>query len=247
MAREQQLTDAFVDLADTLVSDYDVTDLLHSLAEHCVDILGAAAAGILLSDQRGSLQQMASSSERARLLELFQLQTNEGPCLEAFSTGSLVAVPDLAAAADRWPRFAAGAAEAGYAGVHALPLRLRTDTIGALNLFTTTSGPLPATDLRVAQALADVATIGILQERAIARSEVLVEQLQGALNSRITIEQAKGVLATHANIGMDEAFARLRSHSRATNTRLTQIATNLINGTLAAADIPARQAAPHTR
>ncbi len=232
MAREEQLSRAFVDLADTLVSDYDVTDLLHSLAEHSVGLLDAASAGILLTDQRGKLQLLASSSEQTRLLELFQLQAAEGPCLDAFSTGQMVAIPDLADTADRWPKFTPAALTAGYAAVHALPLRLRTETIGALNLFTATPGALPEDELRVAQALADVATIGILQERSITRSEVLIEQLQGALNSRIIIEQAKGVLAAWGRIDPDEAFNRLRHYSRSTNTRLAKVAHDIVDGNL---------------
>jgi transcriptional regulator with GAF, ATPase, and Fis domain len=247
MAREQQLTNAFVGLADTLVSDYDVTDLLHSLADHCTDLLHAVAAGILLTDQRGNLQLMASSSEQARLLELFVLQAEEGPCLDAFNTGSLVAVPDLSAATERWPRFAAAAAAVGYASVNALPLRLRDQTIGALSLFIGTTQALPEADLRVAQALADVATIGILHERAMTRSEVLIEQLQGALNSRIVIEQAKGVLAAHAGLDMNEAFDRLRSYARSTNTRLAEVARALIDGSLTADQFPARQSATRSR
>lgn len=242
MAREEQLTDAFVHLADTLVSDYDVTELLHSLAETCVTVLEVAAAGILLTDQRGSLQLMASSSEQSRLLELFQLQTDDGPCLEAFSTGRVVAVSDLSAAAGRWPAFVPAAAAAGFRGVHAVPMRLRSDTIGALNLFAgAKTGELSDSDIRLAQAMADVATIGILQERAISRSEVLIEQLQGALNSRIVIEQAKGILAEHAGIGMDEAFTRLRSQSRSTNTRLADLARRLIVGELDPGSITAQR------
>lgn len=233
MAREEQLTDAFVQLADTLVSEFDVTELLHGLVEHCVDLLDVAAAGILLSDQRGALQLVASSNEQSRLLELFQLQADDGPCLEAFSTGAVVAVPDLPAAAGRWPAFVPAAAAAGFGGVHALPMRLRLETIGAMNLFTTAGGQaLGDKDLRVAQALADVATIGILQERAITRSEVLVEQLQGALNSRVIIEQAKGIIAQHSRIEVDQAFGLLREHSRNTNTRLADVARNLISGDL---------------
>ncbi len=242
MAREQELTGAFVDLADTLVSDYDVADLLHSLAEHCVSLLDAASAGILLTDQRGTLQLLASSSEQTRLLELFQLQSAEGPCLDAFDSGRMVVVPDLAAEAARWPKFAPAALQAGYVGVHALPLRLRSETIGALNLFTTNPVAFPDDDLRVAQALADVATIGILQERAIARSEILIEQLQGALNSRIIIEQAKGVLAASAGIDTDEAFRRLRDYSRSTpNARLAQVARAIVEGTLRVDALLARQ------
>ncbi len=233
MAREEDLSDAFVDLADTLVSDFDVSDLLHSLAEHCVALLEVAAVGILLNDQRGNLQLLASSSEQTRLLELFQLQADEGPCLEAFRTGQIVAVSDVEDEIARWPAFAPAAVVAGYRGVHALPLRLRSDTIGALNLFTESPGALPEKDLNIGRALGHVATIGILQERVIARSGVLIEQLQGAVGSRVIIEQAKGVIAAAAKIGPDEAFQRLRQYARVTpSSRLVDISRDIINGAL---------------
>lgn len=241
MTREQELTETFVELADSLVGDYDVADMLHGLVEHCVSLLDVAAAGLLLSDQRGGLQVMASSTERTRLLELFQLQTDEGPCLDCFRTGQPVAVADVSAAADRWPRFAPTVLKEGYAAVQAVPLRLRNEIIGALNLFQTATGELDPADIQVAQALADVATIGILQERAISRSEVLTEQLQGALNSRIIIEQAKGRLAESADLDMDEAFQRMRSHSRATNTRMSQLAHDLVDGTVDTATVMSAQ------
>ncbi|MGQ0837253.1 GAF domain-containing protein [Actinokineospora sp.] len=231
-ARETRLLHAFVDLADTLVDDYDVVDVLHQLVENCVDLLDAAAAGLLLSDQRGGLLPVASTSEQTRRLELFQLEADEGPCLDCFRTGEPVVVADLAAATDRWPRFAAHAAAEGFRSVHAVPLRLRGSTIGALNLFGTQAGPMDDQDLRVARALADTATIGILQERAIRRGEVLTEQLQTALNNRITIEQAKGVLAHAGDIDMNQAFQRLRSYGRATSTRLSEIAHRLVTGEL---------------
>jgi transcriptional regulator with GAF, ATPase, and Fis domain len=250
VARERELTQAFVELADTLVTGYDVADLLYGLVEHCVSLLDAAAAGIMLADQRGGLQVMAASTERTRLLELFQLQNDEGPCLDCFRTGQLVAVPDLTVVADRWPRFAAAARQEGYAAVHALPLRLREQIIGALNLFSGQPGDLPIDDLPVAQALADVATIGILHERAIHHHETLIEQLQGALNSRIIIEQAKGVLAEHGGLDMDQAFHRLRGYSRNTNTGLARAARDLIDGHLDPAAIlvpaPKRQTQPST-
>jgi transcriptional regulator with GAF, ATPase, and Fis domain len=234
VGRENALTRAFVALADTLVRDFDVADLLHSLVEHCVTLLDADAAGLLLSDQRGGLQVLASSSEQAHLLELFQLQADEGPCLECFRTGEAVSVPDLAEMTDRWPQFTSAASTAGYAAVHALPLRLRSDVIGALNLFGGETGDLPEGDLEVAQALADVATIGILQERAIHHGEVVVEQLQGALNSRIVIEQAKGLLAEAGGLDMDEAFAAMRQMARRTNSLLAQVARDLVEGRLEA-------------
>ncbi len=230
--RETALAEAFVGLADTLVAGFDVIDLLHRLTEVCVKLLRVDAAGLLLSDQRSGLQMMASSSESSRLLELFQLQNDEGPCLDCYRTGLPVAAIDMAAATRRWPRFAAQAQTEGFGAVHAIPLRLRAETIGALNLFRERPGELPAGDLQVAQALADVATIGILQERAVHRGEMLAEQLQAALNSRVIIEQAKGVLAERGQLGMDQAFTRLRRHARTHNRRLSDVARAVVEGTV---------------
>jgi ANTAR domain/GAF domain len=247
VARERELTQAFVELADTLVTGYDVADLLYGLVEHCVSLLDAAAAAIMLADQRGGLQVMAASTERTRLLELFQLQNDEGPYLDCFRTGHPVAVPDLAVVADRWPGFAAAAGQEGYAAVHALPFRLRDQIIGALNLFRSQPGDLLIDDLQVAQALADVATIGILHERAIHRHETLVGQLQGALNSRIIIEQAKGVLAERGGLNMDQAFHRLRGYSRNTNTGLARAARELVDSHLDTAAILVRASKRRTQ
>ncbi len=244
VGRENALTRAFVNLADTLVRDFDVADLLHSLVEHCVTLLDADAAGLLLSDQRGGLQVLASSSEQAHLLELFQLQADEGPCLECFRTGKPVSVPNLVETSDRWPQFARAAGSAGYASVHALPLRLRSEVIGALNLFGHQAQKLPEDDLDVAQALADVATIGILQERAIHNREVVVEQLQGALNSRIVIEQAKGLLAEAGGIDMDAAFVALRQMARRTNSLLAQVSRDLVEGRIDARTVLGDRATP---
>jgi transcriptional regulator with GAF, ATPase, and Fis domain len=230
--RERTLTQAFVGLADTLVSDFDVADMLHSLVRHSVELLDADAAGLLLSDQRGGMQVLASSSERTRMLELLQIQANEGPCLECGQSGEPVAVPDLRGAFERWPQFAPAAVAEGYAAVFAVPLRLRDEVIGAMNLFRTTIGDLPEDDQLVARGLADVATIGILQERALHDRGVLVEQLQGALNSRVVIEQAKGVIAERAGIEMDDAFTRIRNHARRTSTRLAEVAAQVVEGTI---------------
>jgi transcriptional regulator with GAF, ATPase, and Fis domain len=239
--RESRLVAAFVEMADTLVDDYDVAEVLHQLTLHCVHLLDAAAAGLLLSDQRGSLQVLASSTERTRLLELFQLQTDEGPCLDCVRTGQPVLVSDLDDERDRWPAFVPEAIREGFHSVHAVPLRLRREVIGALNLFGTAPGALSEQDLAVVRALADTATIGILQERAIHRGEVLTEQLQTALNSRITIEQAKGVLAHAGNLEMDQAFEALRSYGRARSTRLSEIAASLVTGRLGAGVVLASQ------
>jgi GAF domain-containing protein len=226
---EIQLADVFVEMADTLVDDFDVIDFLHGLAERCVQVLGVSAAGLLLTDGRDALQMVAASSERTRLLELFQLQTDEGPCVDCFRTGQPVSVADLPSAG-RWPRFTAAAAEVGFAAVHALPMRLRTEVIGALNLFDTDPGALDEGKLRVGQALADVATIGLLQHRAIRRRDVVTEQLQTALNSRVLIEQAKGVLAERLHLDVAEAFTTLRDHARSRNRRLSELAQAIVDG-----------------
>jgi transcriptional regulator with GAF, ATPase, and Fis domain len=232
MARDQDLATAFVDLADTLVSDYDVADLLYRLVEHSVRLLDAAEAGLLLSDQRDGLHVMASTDEKTKLLELFQLQADEGPCLDCYRSGLPVAVDDLATAVDRWPTFAPVALAEGYAAVHAFPLRLRDTTIGALNLFSKHPGALPDDDQHVAQALADIATIGLLQERAIHHNDALVAQLEGALASRVIIEQAKGVLAEKGGLDMDAAWRQLRAQARDSNRRLADIAQEIVGGSV---------------
>jgi GAF domain-containing protein len=226
---EVQLADVFVEMADTLVDDFDVIDFLHVLTERCVQLLGVSAAGLLLTDGQDKLQLVAASSERTRLLELFQLQTDQGPCVDCFRTGQPVSVADVPSAG-RWPRFTAAAAEVGFAAVHALPMRLRDEVIGALNLFDTNPGALDEGRLRVGQALADVATIGLLQERAIRHRDVLTEQLQSALTSRILIEQAKGVLAERLHLDMANAFVVLRGGARNQNRRLTELAQAIVDG-----------------
>jgi GAF domain-containing protein len=228
--RESRLVELFVTLADTLVDDFDVVDLMHTLVEESVDLLAADAAGLMLADQRGGLQVVASSSERSRLLELFQLQNNEGPCLDCYRSGRQVQVSDVTSERERWPTFVPEAGRQGFRAVHAFPLRLRAETIGAMNLFHAQPGALPDEDMRLARSLADVATIGILQERAIQRSETLAEQLQSALNSRVIIEQAKGVLAEKGALDMDTSFSRLRAYARGNNRRLSEVARSVVDG-----------------
>jgi transcriptional regulator with GAF, ATPase, and Fis domain len=234
--REQMLAVAFVELADTLVAEFDVVDFLHGLADRAVQLLDVDAAGLMLADQRGSLQVIASSSEQARLVELFQLQHDQGPCLECYQTGRPVYEADMAAAMQRWPVFAPAAAGAGFAAMQAIPMRLRDDVIGAMNLFMHTPRRLDETGLRVGQALADVATIGLLQERNLRHQEVLAEQLQGALNSRVVIEQAKGVLAERLGLDMGQAFGQLRGQARVQNRRLAELAGAVANGSENVAD-----------
>jgi GAF domain-containing protein len=225
VGREQLVSRAFVALADTLVDAYDIIDLLDHLVAYSVELLDADAAAIMLADARGDLHAVAASSEDAEMMELLQLQAEQGPCVDCFRCAAPVSVADLNQAADRWPRFVAALGQHGpFASVHAVPLRLRRQAIGALNLLHRAPGSLSEDDLALGQALADIATIGILQERAIHRSEVINEQLQAALNSRVIIEQAKGVLAQHLGLSMDEAFTRLRDYVRSHNLRLADVA-----------------------
>jgi GAF domain-containing protein len=233
--REARVSQAFVALADTLVDDYDIIDLLDQLVAHCVTLLAADAAGIMLGDARQRLRVVAASSEDAHTMDMLQLQADEGPCLECYEAVAQVRVPDLAHVVHRWPAFTAAAERAGaFRSVHAIPLRLRGQAIGALNLFHTSPGPVPDADLALAQALADVATIGILSERAIRRGEVLSEQLQTALHSRVVIEQAKGVVAQRCELEleMEAAFHQLRSYARGRNLRLAEVARQVVTGEL---------------
>jgi GAF domain-containing protein len=232
VSREQLIASTFVELADTLVDDFDVIDFLHTLATRSVELLGANAAGIMLADQHGELKVMASSTEEARLLELYELQNNEGPCLDCYRTGRPVARDGLTAMHAAWPTFTPRLRQHGFTSAHALPMRLRNETIGALNLFRTEPGPLSEADLGIGQAMADVATVGLLQERAIAARELLAIQLQTALISRVQLEQAKGMLAQRSSLSMDQAFQLMRAYARGNNRRLSDIATQIIDGSL---------------
>ena len=234
MTREVKFAQALVELADTLVAEFDVVDLLTTLVDRCVDVLDMSAAGLMLAAPDGDLRVMASSSETMRVLELFELQAEEGPCLDCFRTGKPVVNQDLASLIQRWPRFAAEALEAGFHSVHALPMRLRGSVIGALNLFHLEAVQIDQADIDAAQALADVATISVLQHRATLEAQVVNAQLHQSLNTRITIEQAKGVLAERSGSSMESAFAMLRSHARNNNLRLADVARDVVSGKIAA-------------
>jgi GAF domain-containing protein len=242
--RESSLASTFVQLADTLVRDFDVTDLFDRLTTACVELLNAAAAGLMLADQQGTLQLMTSSSGTMRTLELYELTHAEGPCLDAFATCTQIAI-DLhdPAAAKSWPGFAARAIELGFSGVQALPMRLRERTIGSLNVFHTRTDRLDEHDTALAQALADVATIAILQRRTLDSTEELAAQLQTALNDRIVIEQAKGLLAERGHLDVDHAFAVLRDFCRSSRLPLTPTARELLTGQRDASDVLGRIAA----
>ncbi|WP_020387273.1 GAF and ANTAR domain-containing protein [Kribbella catacumbae] len=228
MTREHRLTQVFIKLADTLVAEFDLVDFLGMLAEATVELIDVDAAGLMLADDHGVLHVMASSDDQAELLELFELQQNEGPCPECFRTGVPVVNVDLAG----WPEFAQAAAAGGYVSAHALPLRLRGQVIGAMNLFRSSRSPLTDEDAGLAQALADMATIGLLHERELRGQQELAEQLQHALDSRIVIEQAKGMLAERAGLSLPEAFTAMRSYARGGGFGLTSVAHGVLEGTL---------------
>ena len=219
-ATDRRVREVFIELSDTLVDDFDIIEFLDRLAARCSELLEVSACGILLADHHGVLNLVAASTEQARLVELTQLQTHEGPCLDAFTTGRPVQEPDL--------RTAGG----GYLSVQAVPMRLRDTVIGAVNLFSKSTGTLDADTVTLGQALADAATIGIVHQRALARQEIVTEQLQTALNSRVLIEQAKGFLTHSLSVDVDEAFAILRSYARANNRRLTEVADDIVQGRL---------------
>lgn len=232
MTRETVLARTLVSLADTLVADFDVVDLLSLVTERCVEILEVEAAGVMVASPGGDLRVMASSSETMRMLELFELQAQEGPCLDSYRIGQPVVNPDLSIDDGRWPRFCSAALAAGFASVQALPMRLRGTIIGALNLFHSAPGEMPRADVDAAQALADIATIAILQHRAAIEAKVIHDQLNHALNSRVVIEQAKGVVSERSDVSMESAFSTLRSHARSRNLRLSDVARDVIEGTL---------------
>jgi GAF domain-containing protein len=244
VTREQRIVTTFVELADTMVDDFDVAEFLHHLAERCVELLDCAEAGLLLSDASGVLRVMASSSERSDALDLLQSQNHEGPCFECFQFGQPVFSEDLEEDLTRWPTFAPAAIGEEFRSVQAIPMRVRGATVGALNLFRTAVGQLDATDLQLAQGMADIAAIALLQERSVREARSVVEQLEGALTSRVVIEQAKGIVAERAHVSVEIAFVRLRSYARAHNLRLSEVARNVIEGKLDAARLAD---AAHTR
>jgi GAF domain-containing protein len=243
-SREAWLAATLVELADTLVDEFDMVEFLQLLARRCVELFGAVEAGLMLADPAGTLRYMASSSERAKILELFELQGEEGPCLDCFRSGEQVVNQRLTDPPGRWPRFSVKAQAAGFVSAHALPLRVRGTVIGAINLFHATDHQLGAADVQLGQAMADIATIGILQARTLSQATVLADQLQAALKSRITLEQAKGRLAERVGVDLDQAFTQLRAFSRSNNRGLTSVAEAFLTGDLTADDLTSGAAGP---
>ncbi|MGP0031209.1 MAG: GAF domain-containing protein [Acidimicrobiales bacterium] len=246
MPSESLLAETLVELADSLVDDFDVVELLTMLTDRCVEVVGASAAGIMLVSAEGELGVMATSNEATRVLELFELQCQEGPCLDCYRTGSIVIAPDLTLVDGRWPRFAAESLGAGFRSVHALPMRLRGTTIGALNVFRTQTGALDEPDARAAQALADVATIAILQNRTLRAAQAVNEELQNALHSRIVIEQAKGMLAERAKLSISDAFFQIRNYARIHNLQLTMVGRAILEGSLTVYELAMASSAERT-
>lgn len=233
MTREASVIRTLVEMADSLVDDFDVVELLTALAARCVELLEVSTVGVMLATARGDLRLVASSSEATRVLEIFELQAEEGPCLDAFRSGERVSQPLRERQGEgHWPRFTSEALRAGFRSVTAVPLRLNDDTIGALNLFSVADRPIGESDMLVAQAFADLATIGIVQHRAVRERQRVNEQLSDALRSRVVIEQAKGVIAERAGIDISEAFERLRRFARLQGGRLTDVAEATVEGTL---------------
>jgi GAF domain-containing protein len=240
--RERILTQAFVSIANSLVDGGDVVDLLSRLATDCARLLDVASAGLLLADGHGVLHLLAASSERTRDLEIFQLQREQGPCLDCYATGLPVSVDDLAAQTNRWPVFVPAAIGAGFASVHAMPLRLRETVLGALNLFGDKVGPLQPDDLELAQALAHVASIALVADKAVGDEETINQQLRTALTSRVAIEQAKGILSQHGHLDMEQSFTVLRDYARNDGRRLTDVADSVVSR-----ELPAAQVLEHAR
>lgn len=237
MAQDGLIGTTFVELADTLVEGYDVIEFVQLLTLRCVELLGVTEAGVALADLQGDLRLLASSSERMRVIELIELQRQEGPCFECWRDGDPVRADDLDDAVGRWPNFVPAAVAAGFRSVYALPMRPRTERIGALNLFADVPGCLGREDEALGQALADVATIGILHERFLRERDILTQQLQTALNGRVSLEQAKGIVSEQAGVDVDQAFDLLRRHARSHSRYLSDVVADVINRNISGAEL----------
>jgi GAF domain-containing protein len=241
MISAARLSDLFVEAADTLVEEFDLLDFLHTLAVNAAEVTDSSAVGLVMADHHAVLQPMAASSESARLLELFQVQHAEGPCLDSFRSGVEVGAPDLEVMRGPWPVFAPRALAMGFRSAHCFPMRLRRQVIGALNVFRKSRGSLDADERRTVQALTDVATVGLMQERAVRRAHEVTEQLQFALTSRVWIEQAKGAVARHLDTGVETAFVALRTYARDRRLPLTDVARRVLDDRDLLAEVTGRR------
>jgi GAF domain-containing protein len=228
-SREERINGAFLKVADTLMDSYDVVDLLSTLVHECTDLLGRQGGGILIADATGDLELLASTSEAAEFVEVMQLAAGSGPCVDCFTTGKAVAVTDIAESGERWPKFRTAALDRGFRSLHATPMRVRGKVVGTMNLLGTETGGLDERDVALAQALADVAIIGILQERSLRDPRILSEQLHLALDTRVLVEQAKGVLAHTLGLDMEAAFNTLRGHARRNGMPLREVAEGVVD------------------
>jgi hypothetical protein len=228
MIDPDRLARVFVEVADSLVSDFDPVEFLHTVAVRAAEVSGGSEAGLVLADGQGRLQHVGSSHPEVGLLELTQVRGEPGPSRECYLSGASVVAADLGRAAGRWPSFAPQAVAAGFGSVHAFPMRLRERVIGALDLFGPAAGDLRAESVEVVQALADVATIALIQEDAISRADALAEQLQAALDNRVAIEQAKGAVAATLGVEVGQAFEVMRRRARSARVPIVDYARELL-------------------
>lgn len=240
MSPDAVVVDTLAEIAGSLIDDFDVVDVLTTLADRCVELFGVSGAGMMVATPDGRLAVAASSGPTVQILELLEQQSEEGPCPDCYRSGEPLVDQTMADALDRWPNFAPRALEAGYRSVHALPLRFRGQAFGALNLYSVSKAPLQDSEVRAAQALADLATVTIVQHRALSEAQLLNDQLQHALTSRIAVEQAKGMIAGLSGVDMDTAFSLLRRYGRANDMGLTEVAMDVVSGALAGAEIHPR-------
>ena len=237
MTREEQIIATFVELADTMLEDFDIVEFLHRLLERAVELLSCAEAGLLLANAEGALQVMASSSQRSEALELLQSESGRGPCVESYLGSQTVFSEDLEMDRKRWPVFAEAALGSGIGSVHSIPMRVQGETIGTFNLFRSKVGRIGPHDLPLGQGLADISAVAILQERATRERRGIVQQLEHALGSRVLIEQAKGILAERAHASIDAAFLGIRAYSRSHNRRLIEVAGDIVENRLDTSDL----------
>jgi len=242
--REFRVGAAFVELADTPFNEQEVSGYLDVLCRRTVDLVGGGEVGVLLANSQGTLSLMASSTERMHMLELLQLQGTEGPCFESFHSGLPVVNAPLAASGDRWPTFTPLALGVGFRSVSSIPMRVQAQTIGAVNVFSTSSTGLDASGYRLGEALAHVATIGIFHQRALDQAQGLATQLQGALDSRVVIEQAKGMVAERMGIRVEDAFLLIRGHARVQRAPLAAVAAAVVSGVLQPTELGASRRPP---